>query len=354
MGDPRIGSRVSNDPRVSVVVPAYNADAFVERALDSVLVQTMPELEIIVVDDASVDATSEVVCGVAARDQRVRVLRNDTNAGVSASRNRAIAEARGEWIAVLDADDAWLPGRLEALLVHEDEADVISDDLLIVRGSLLGLTEPGIWSLLLRQGLKINRPHQLTSLELVHYDLAVLKPMIRRSFLERHRLAYDPTLRYAEDLLLHFELLARGARWVQMPEGHYLYIGDSGSAVTNKYALWQGTSEAVEILLNRPSFAGDEAVTSALKLRIRQARDYMAFATFWEETRQRSFADLVRMFCRRPSDPLVVAKYVVERVGVRLAWRARHLAERRWKSYPKVTVRRTTVSGLAGGSSRSA
>ena len=341
---------MSNGPRVSVVVPAYNADAFVERALDSVLVQTMPELEIIVVDDASVDATFEVVRRVAARDQRVRLLRNDRNAGVSASRNWAMAEARGEWIAVLDADDAWLPGRLEALLVHEDEADVISDDLLIVRGSLMRLTEPGIWSLLLRQGLKINRPHRLTSLELVHYDLAVLKPMIRRSFLERHRLAYDPTLRYAEDLLLHFELLAQGARWVQLPEGYYLYIGHSGSAVTNKYALWQGTSEAVRTLLNRPSVARDEAVTSALQYRIRQARDYMVFATFWEKTRQRSFADLVQMFRRRPSDLLAVARYVVERVGVRVAWRVRHLAERRRKSYPKDTVRCATVAGPADGS----
>lgn len=300
----------------------------------------MSDLEIIVVDDASVDATSEVARRVAARDPRVRVLRNERNAGVSASRNRALAEARGKWIAVLDADDAWLPGRLEALLVYEGSADVVSDDLLIVRGSLIGLAEPGLWSLLLRQGLKTNKPHRLTSLELVHYDLAVLKPMIRRSFLEWHRLTYDPTLRYAEDLLLHFELLAQGARWVQLPEGYYLYIGHSGSAVTNKYALWQGTSEAVRTLLNRPSVVRDEALTSALEHRVRQARDYTACVTFWENARQHRFAELVQLLRRRPSDLLVVAKYVVERVGVRVAWRVRHLAERRRRSYPEVTTLR--------------
>src|SRR5215217_3734904 len=103
-------------PRVSVIVPAYNAAGYLERALASALAQTMPDLEVIVVDDASSDTTFEVACKIAARASRVRVLRNERNSGENASRNRAISTARGEWIALLDADDEWLPERLERML----------------------------------------------------------------------------------------------------------------------------------------------------------------------------------------------------------------------------------------------
>jgi glycosyltransferase involved in cell wall biosynthesis len=92
---------------VSVVVPAYNAAPFLRAALDSVLAQTEPVAEVLVVDDGSTDATAEIAAGYAAP---VRLLRQE-NAGVSAARNHGIREARGEWIAFLDADDTWLPAK---------------------------------------------------------------------------------------------------------------------------------------------------------------------------------------------------------------------------------------------------
>jgi len=106
-------AKQSNDantaPRVSVIIPAYNAVAHLRRAVESALGQTMSDLEIIIVDDASTDATLEIAGRIAAQDSRVRVLHNERNSGPSVSRNRAIAAARGEWIAILDADDSWFP-----------------------------------------------------------------------------------------------------------------------------------------------------------------------------------------------------------------------------------------------------
>jgi glycosyltransferase involved in cell wall biosynthesis len=98
----------TRDPAVSVVIPAYNAESCVGRAIRSVLVQTHPVREIIVVDDGSRDATRAVVqeFGVP-----VRYI-HQVNAGVSAARNHGIREAVGEWIAFLDADDEWLPDKL--------------------------------------------------------------------------------------------------------------------------------------------------------------------------------------------------------------------------------------------------
>jgi glycosyltransferase involved in cell wall biosynthesis len=98
-------------PLVSVVVPTYNRAALIARTLRSVLDQSYRNLELLVVDDASTDGTAEAVAAL--DDPRIRYLRQDTNAGVAAARNRGIAEARGELIAFLDSDDAWLAGKLE-------------------------------------------------------------------------------------------------------------------------------------------------------------------------------------------------------------------------------------------------
>lgn len=95
---------------VSALIPTYNRRVQVLRAVDSVLAQTMPVREIIVVDDGSTDGTAEAIRS--RYGSCVEVFRQE-NAGVSAARNRGIREARGEWIALLDSDDVWLPTKIE-------------------------------------------------------------------------------------------------------------------------------------------------------------------------------------------------------------------------------------------------
>jgi glycosyltransferase involved in cell wall biosynthesis len=95
--------------RVSALIPTYNRREHTCRAIDSVLAQTLPVDEIIVVDDGSTDGTADEVCG--RYGSRVAVIRQK-NAGVSAARNCAIRAARGEWLAFLDSDDVWLPEKL--------------------------------------------------------------------------------------------------------------------------------------------------------------------------------------------------------------------------------------------------
>ncbi len=96
---------------VSVVVTTYNRSELVTRAIDSVLDQTLDEFELIVVDDASEDDTSEVVRRY--DDQRLEYVRHDTNRHLSAARNTGIDRAEGQYIAFLDDDDEWLPTKLE-------------------------------------------------------------------------------------------------------------------------------------------------------------------------------------------------------------------------------------------------
>lgn len=98
-------------PRVSVVMPAYNSQAFLAAALDSALSQSFPDLEVLVVDDGATDATGAIADDYARRDARVQVI-HQANAGLCGARNTAIAHARGTYLALLDSDDVWHPHHL--------------------------------------------------------------------------------------------------------------------------------------------------------------------------------------------------------------------------------------------------
>lgn len=98
-------------PLVSVLIPAYNAERYLSEALDSVLTQTWPRLEVIVVDDGSEDATLEVACGY--ESESVKVIAQPENRGQTAALNRALEEAGGDYIQYFDADDILAPGKIE-------------------------------------------------------------------------------------------------------------------------------------------------------------------------------------------------------------------------------------------------
>ena len=103
----------TNKPLVSVIIPAYNSAAHIHETLGSVLSQTMDDFEVLVVDDASSDGTTSIVSEISDRDSRIRLMVQPKNAGVAMARNRALSVSRGRYIAYLDSDDLWMPGKLE-------------------------------------------------------------------------------------------------------------------------------------------------------------------------------------------------------------------------------------------------
>ena len=96
---------------VSIVTPSYNTGRWIGETIQSVLNQTYENWEMIIVDDCSTDNTDEVVAGY--KDSRIKYIKNEKNSGAAISRNRAIREAKGEYIAFLDSDDLWTPNKLE-------------------------------------------------------------------------------------------------------------------------------------------------------------------------------------------------------------------------------------------------
>ena len=100
-----------NGEMVSVIIPTYNREAVIGRAIESVLKQTYPHFELIIIDDGSTDQTKQVVEQIV--DERIRYILLEENGGVGHARNVGIAEAKYDYIAFLDSDDEWLPQKLE-------------------------------------------------------------------------------------------------------------------------------------------------------------------------------------------------------------------------------------------------
>lgn len=108
-------------PLCSVVMPVYNAENFIDMALQSVLNQTIKDIEIICVDDCSTDKSIEKIKHYQEQDDRIILLQNDKNMKVSQTRNNGINVAKSEWIALIDSDDAWEPNFLEKVMQRQKE-----------------------------------------------------------------------------------------------------------------------------------------------------------------------------------------------------------------------------------------
>lgn len=101
------------NPLVSIVMPAYNSEQYIERAITSVINQSVNDWELLVIDDGSKDHTCQIVKQMAMEDSRIRLYCNESNMGVAKTRNRALDMSRGAYVAFLDSDDMWYPQKLE-------------------------------------------------------------------------------------------------------------------------------------------------------------------------------------------------------------------------------------------------
>ena len=199
-------------PRVSVVMPIYNGAAFLALSIDSVLAQTMPDFELILIDDGSTDGTADIIRHYAARDARI-VPSTKPNSGIAETLNRGLGAARAEWIARLDSDDLMVPQRLERQL-----AFVAANPDLIAAGSYYEIIDPEGSS----HGTRLPLPRTRDEL---HGFLAAREPLsfLHPSMVFRRQAAldlggYDKQTEPAEDVHLFARMLATGAPILIQPE----------------------------------------------------------------------------------------------------------------------------------------
>ncbi|MBW7996407.1 MAG: glycosyltransferase [Candidatus Glassbacteria bacterium] len=192
----------NTDPTVTVLMSVYNGQRFLAESIESILGQSFGGFEFLVVDDGSTDSSNAIIQEFARADQRIRILRNETNLGLTRSLNRGIAEARGRYLARQDADDVSLPERLECqtdFLESNPEVGVLGSGCLLIdeAGEVVGERTPVPDSRRLRTEL-IVKNHAL-----VHTSVMV------RTNLLRNAGGYDETIRYAQDYDLWWRLSGR-------------------------------------------------------------------------------------------------------------------------------------------------
>jgi len=299
---------------VSVLVAAYNAAPFLARAVASALAQSAPPVEVLIVDDGSTDATALVAGALAEQDGRVRVLRLGVNRGPAAARNAGVAAARGAWIAVLDADDAFLPGRLATLstIARTHDADIVADNF---------LWRPARDDVTVAAGLAPAETIETVDAATFaararpyggEADWGLLKPMFRAQFLRDNGLAYPVHVRHGEDFHMMLELLLAGGRYVVSRRPGYVYTPRE-AGLSRTTVDYDAMARLTRDLIAEPRVSGDRRLVAALRLRLQAVRRLAAetkTAAFRQERRYGRLA----LECLRDAD---VLRFTAERAGAR-------------------------------------
>ena len=214
------------EPILSIIIPVYNADRFLEDCLQSIISQSFTSWECILVDDGSADRSAEICDSIVSSDDRFRVF-HKKNGGASSARNRGILEAKGEWITFIDADDfvgeAYLQGLLQPILegkeidfvhggctnyeqgcttsVNQEYEDYIGDDKGKLFRSFRGL---------------------------------VVSKLFKRSIIQHHNLVFDENMRIAEDMAFTMDYLFFVDMYVFVTERGYYYRRDNDNSATHR------------------------------------------------------------------------------------------------------------------------
>ncbi len=302
-------------PSITVLIAAYNAQNFLHRAVTSALQQTLPASEILIVDDASTDGTVAAARKLAERDARIRLIGLSTNGGPAAARNAGLDVATGEWVAVLDADDAFLPDRLEQMLSYGVQvgADIVLDNF---RYYNAGRDEIG------RPALDEHVPDAMVSF--ADYlsrarpfgqetDWGLLKPIFRRAFLEKYRLRYPLKVRHGEDFLLMCEVFLHGARCALCRQAGYLYTSGSANlsrTVRDYRLMYQHTRQ----LLRDERIASDPLLTRRMRERASAVRRLAAELDLARFRSNHDYNAIARRLLADNAFRMILAKRLVRRL----------------------------------------
>jgi succinoglycan biosynthesis protein ExoO len=328
--------RVPREPvHATIVVPTFAAETTLGRALHSALAQTMREIEIIVVDDASTDGSWELIHGLASEDSRLRAIRNKKNCGKSVSMNRAIAHARGRWLAVLDADDWYHTERLSALIDMGERwrADMVADNQFLFDAMANRIVGTG-WTPTAREWELSFDGFLQGSNAYATFNLGMLKPVIRTDFIRRTALGYDEQARHGEDFfhLLQF-YLARGMAVVtDKPFYHYTQpfgaISHQWSDAARKRYDFQ-TSYRIN---QRHAAAASGKLTPSQAAQLKKRNNQLKYLEYYHQAKQ----------CVADRDFIGAIRRLIQQPGI-LTYAAWHLRSRSLKHVDAKSIERVAI-----------
>lgn len=207
---------------ISIIMAAYNAEKTIEQAIYSILNQTYPNFELLVVNDCSKDGTAELVKKIAAEDSRVRLISNVKNSGVSYTRKHGLEEAKGSWIAILDSDDAWAPEKLEKQIALQKKMNA---DLLFTGSAFMDSDgQPIDWYL--------HAPLEVTYRQLLKQNvLSNSSALVRKELYAEHYAVGDGM---HEDFAIWLSILKEGKKAYGVDEPLLIYRIAKSSKSGNK------------------------------------------------------------------------------------------------------------------------
>lgn len=235
-------------PLVTAIVAAYNAQRFLGEALSSLMRQTWPNLEIIVIDDGSQDATAELARVYSGMDVPGRsvVVETQANTGVAGARNRALRMARGELITFLDADDALLPGAIAKLM---EERERLGGGRIMVFPLSVDVTSGALDTR--RPSQREAMPEPARQREVVlQYNIGSLSSLFPREFFDEVGV-FDETQAFVEDWELWLRAVYSGWRFHRLEEVLSLVWWSPGSMSSDVQRMGRGEDRALELLLAR-------------------------------------------------------------------------------------------------------
>jgi glycosyltransferase involved in cell wall biosynthesis len=217
-------------PLVSVIVPCYNAEVYLEKAIGSITGQTYANLEIICVNDGSKDETGAILERLAVKDRRIKVVHNEKNLKLIGTLNKAVALARGEFIARMDADDVSLPRRIEEqveVFRQNPRCDVVSMAVSVINyeGRMLGrITD-----------FDCTGPLACTFVALFNPPVNHPAVMVRAEVLKKYQYRESPVVIHVEDYDLWARLLLDGKEFYNIQEPLFLYrLNKQGVSMGNR------------------------------------------------------------------------------------------------------------------------
>ena len=247
-------------PRLTVVVPLYNVEEYLGACLDSLAEQTMPDLEVVMVDDGSTDGSGRVAREFAARDPRFRLITQE-NAGLGAARNAGVQEAHrdGEFLTFVDSDDIVPPGAYERML-----AELARSGSDFVTGNVLRLRANGALEQSPMFRKPMEKPRSATHVTrdwVLLGDRIACNKVFRRSFWDRHDFAFPTGVLY-EDIavVLPAHFLARSVDVVEEPVYHWR---DRAGSITARRAVPRGIRDRVTAVSTVSGFLAARGMTEA-------------------------------------------------------------------------------------------
>jgi succinoglycan biosynthesis protein ExoO len=291
----------------SVVIPAYNVAACIERAIHSALDQSLAPAEVIVVDDGSTDSTCDLVSRLGKDDRRIKLVRQPVNRGPAAARNLGIKSAGSRWVAILDADDAFLRDRLRYLVEAAESRDLTfaADNVTLYDSDAQRVTRVGIEPDRIGAHLELDRYTFVRNAMMnPGLDFGGLKPIMRRSFLVSSGVAYPENCRHGEDFIFYLRAILAGAKFVLFPEPGYLYSQRFGT-ISRKQSDLSRTlvnyrmMEALTLeLASEPAIRTDPMLVSLLTARAERIRALYRARELRDLVQKRNLIDLTLQFVR--------------------------------------------------------